>query len=65
MSDEKKEGSCCSGSGCGCCAGAKKLVVGLLIGALLFASGVWFANAKCWKGGAKMCPMSGMPMEQR
>ena len=60
MSEEKKDG-CCGTSGSGgssCCAG-KKFVVGLVVGALLFAAGMWFAKAQCHKGAGGMCPMSG------
>jgi len=59
MSEEKKEGSCCSssGSGCGCCKGAK-LIFGLLLAAFIFASGMWFAKAHCHMGGGNYCPFS-------
>ncbi len=56
MSEEKKEGSCCSSKGCGCCSGAK-LVVGLLIGAFIFAAGMWFAKSHCSMG-HNFCPFS-------
>ncbi|MBI4309099.1 MAG: hypothetical protein HY591_02085 [Candidatus Omnitrophica bacterium] len=61
MSEEKKEG-CCGTQG-SCCAG-KKLLIGLLAGALIFAAGMWFAKAQC-RMGAKMCPISGAPMERK
>ena len=65
MSEEKKDGCCSSEkSGCGCCGGAKKLVIGLIAGALLFASGVMFAKSSCMMGGSKVCPISGKPMNQ-
>jgi len=59
MSEEKKEGSSCSTGGCGCCKGAK-LIVGLLLGAFIFASGMWFAKAHCHShmGGGNYCPFS-------
>ena len=60
MSEEKKEGSCCSsgGSGCGCCKGTK-LLAGLLIGAFIFAAGMWFAKSHCCHGGqGSFCPFS-------
>ncbi len=59
MSEEKKEGDCCgtSGHSSGACCSGKKLVVGLLVGALIFAAGMWFAKA-CPLAG-KICPMSG------
>ena len=58
MSEEKKEGSCCSsGGGCGCCSGIK-LIVGLIIGAFIFAAGAWFAKSHCHMGGDKFCPFS-------
>ena len=59
MSEEKKEESCCSSGGCGCCKGAKFLV-GLIIGAFIFASGMWFAQSRCYchMGGGKFCPFS-------
>ncbi len=59
MTEEKKEGSGCSSSkGCGCCSGAK-IIVGLLIGAFIFASGMWFAKSHC-HGGAEhqFCPFT-------
>jgi len=59
MTEEKKEGSCCSsGGGCGCCKGAKFLFA-LLLGAFIFASGMWFAKAHCGHmGGGTYCPFS-------
>ena len=42
--------------------GIKKLLVGLLIGAFIFAAGMWYAKSSCHMGGAKMCPMSGGSM---
>ncbi len=46
MSEEKKEGSCCSSDGCSCCKGTK-LIIGLLLGAFIFAAGMWFAKSHC------------------
>ena len=46
MSDEKKEESCCSSKGCGHCCFVK-LLIGMLIGAFIFASGIWFGKAHC------------------
>ena len=61
MSEEKKEGSCCSSGGCGCGKGIK-LLVGLLMGAFIFASGMWFAKAHCHMGGGNFCPFSAAPV---
>jgi hypothetical protein len=60
MSEEKKEGSCCSTQGCGCgCGKGIKLLVALLIGAFVFAAGMWFAKAHCCHmGGGNYCPFS-------
>lgn len=78
MSEQKSEhqDGCCSsgpskgGCGCGCGCGGnngfKKMLVGLFVGAFIFASGMWFAKANCSKhsdcmmksGEGKMCPMS-------
>lgn len=60
MSEEKKEGSCCSSGGCGCCKGVK-LIVGLLLAAFIFAAGMWFAKAHC-HGGSTYCPFSAAPV---
>ena len=59
MSEEKKEESCSSSKGCGCCPCAK-LFAGLLIGAFIFAAGMWFAQSHCHHhmGGDKFCPLS-------
>lgn len=59
MSEEKKEGGCCSSGGGSCCKGVK-LVVGLLLGAFIFAAGMWFAKAHCHchLGGGNYCPFS-------
>jgi hypothetical protein len=59
MSEEKKEESCGSSKGCGCCKGTK-LLIGLLIGVFIFASGMWFAKSHChyYRGGEKICPFS-------
>jgi len=56
MSEEKKEASSCSSKGCGCCAGTK-FIVGLLLGAFIFAAGMWFAKSHC-HAGAQFCPFS-------
>lgn len=56
MTEEKKEGSCCSSHGNRCCKGTKLLVL-LLIGAFIFASGMWFAKAHCGMG-HNFCPFS-------
>ena len=55
MTEEKKEG-CCEGNGPkgSCCAG-KKLLVGVLVGVLLFAGGMLFAKMQC---GPAFCPMT-------
>ena len=58
---EEKKDSCCSTGPSGCC-GIKKLLVGLLIGAFIFAAGMWYAKSHCSYGSGKMCPISGMPM---
>jgi len=56
---EEKKDSCCSTSS-GCC-GIKKVIVGLLIGAFIFAAGMWYAKSHCPMSG-KICPMGdGMP----
>ncbi len=62
MSEEKKEGGCCSSGGCGCCKGAK-LIFGLLLGAFIFAAGMWFAKSHCHcsSGQGYFCPFSGGP----
>jgi len=54
---EEKKDSCCSTSS-GCC-GMKKLIVGLLIGAFIFAAGIWYAKSNCPMV-SKICPMGGM-----
>jgi hypothetical protein len=56
MSEEKKEGSACSSGGCGCGKGIK-LLVALLVGAFIFASGMWFAKSHCpyHTGGENYC----------
>ena len=57
MTEEKKEGSCCTSQGCSCCS-CSKLLIGLLLGAFIFAAGMWFAKAHCHPGG-NFCPFSG------
>jgi hypothetical protein len=58
MSEEKKEGCCGTTPGAGQCCSGKKLLIGLLVGALIFVAGMLFAKT-CPLGGAKMCPISG------
>ncbi len=60
MSENKKEGNGCGpGHGCGCCSGVK-LVAALIVGAFIFAAGMWFAKAHCHYGNnAGFCPFSG------
>ena len=59
MSEEKKEESCGTPKGCGCgCGKGLKLLVMLLVGAFIFASGMWFAKAHCHMGGGNYCPFS-------
>ncbi len=53
---EEKKDSCCSTSS-GCC-GIKKVIVGLLIGGFIFATGMWYANVQCPMS-ARICPMGG------
>jgi hypothetical protein len=59
MTEEKKEGSCCSSHGSGCCKGVK-LIVALLLGGFIFLSGMWFAKAHCHSChmGGGFCPFS-------
>jgi hypothetical protein len=57
MTEEKKEGSCCSSGGCGCGKGFK-LLVAILMAAFIFASGMWFAKAHCGFGHSAYCPFS-------
>ena len=58
MTEEKKEEGCCSSKGSKCCSGVKVLV-GLLIGAFIFAAGMWFAKSHCChQGGGSFCPFS-------
>jgi hypothetical protein len=56
MVEEKKEECCTTKKGCGCCSGMK-LLAGLLIGAFVFAAGMWFAKANCG-GYNHFCPFS-------
>lgn len=56
MGEQKKDESC--STGCGCCAGTRKLIVGLLLGALIFMTGFIFGKGYCPFGsGQKMCPV--------
>ena len=58
MSEDKKEGCCgTSGSSSGSCCGGKKLLIGLLVGALIFVAGMLFAKA-CPLA-KSICPLSG------
>jgi hypothetical protein len=60
MTEEKKEGSGCSTHAGSCCKGIK-LVVGLLLAAFIFASGMWFAKSHCHcchMGEGNFCPFS-------
>ncbi len=59
MSEEKKEESCSSSKG-GCCCKGTKLIIGLLIGAFIFAAGMWFAKSHCYAGHG-FCPFSSAP----
>lgn len=54
MSEEKKEGSCSTGS---CC--SKKLVIAFILGALVFMTGYIVGKGCCpFSGsGQKTCPM--------
>ena len=63
MSEEQKEGGCCSStksSGCGCgCGKGVKMLLALLVLAFIFVSGMWFAKAHCCHmGGGTYCPFS-------
>jgi hypothetical protein len=62
MTEEKKEGECCSSKGCGSCC-FTKLLIGMLIGAFIFASGMWFAKASCHSChmGYNYCPFIKAP----
>lgn len=57
MSEEKKEDGCCTPKGCNCGSGVK-LLIGLLIGAFIFAAGMWFAKSSCCHSGHNFCPFS-------
>jgi hypothetical protein len=61
MSEEKKEESCCSPKvGASSCCSCAKLIVALILGAFIFAAGMWFAKSHCHcnMGGGKFCPFS-------
>lgn len=53
---EKKEENCQTQGGCGCCSGVKQLIIGLLLGALIFAFGYFVARGGC-PFGSKICPL--------
>jgi len=59
MSEEKEKQGCCPSGGGSCCKGIK-LLVALLLGAFIFASGMWFAKSHCnyHTGGGNFCPFS-------
>ena len=69
MTEQKKEGECCSTSGsegsCCCCGGGKKFFIGLIAGLILTAAAFGFYSAgQCAAGKGKMCPiMSGSQMQ--
>lgn len=54
--NEKKDGSCCKPTGCGC--GCKKLFVGILLGVLISVIGHCFLCGGGMCGKPKMCPMT-------
>jgi len=58
MSEEKKEGSCCSTAKACCYGKGIKLLVMLLMGAFIFAAGMWFAKSHCGchTSGLNYCP---------
>jgi len=60
MTEEKKDECCSTKQGCGCGCGGMKLLAGLIIGAFIFAAGMWFAKAHCM-GGHNYCPFSSAP----
>jgi hypothetical protein len=57
MREDKKEEGCCSSKGCDHCC-FTKLLIGMLIGAFIFASGMWYEKASCrmCHSGYKFCP---------
>ncbi|MDE2028283.1 MAG: hypothetical protein KGK03_00435 [Candidatus Omnitrophica bacterium] len=58
MPEDKKDESCSTKKGCGCCGGAK-LLAALIVGAFIFAAGMWFARAHCQGlGYHAFCPLS-------
>ena len=58
MNEEKKdEKNCCQTKSC---CGGTKLLIGVLLGVLIFGAGFWFAKANC-PGGMKMCPINQYP----
>ncbi|MEI7998988.1 MAG: hypothetical protein WCH62_05735 [Candidatus Omnitrophota bacterium] len=59
MSEEKKENSCATtGSGCSsCCGKIKILIVGLILGALIFMTGYIIGKGACPFSGQKTCSM--------
>ena len=57
MSEDKKE---CSSHGGSCCS-CVKFIIGLLVGAFIFASGMWFAKSQCCAhmgASGNFCPFS-------
>jgi hypothetical protein len=58
MTEEKKDGKSCGSGGCGCCP-VTKVIVGLLLGAFIFAAGMWFAKSHCHAGSPGFCPING------
>jgi hypothetical protein len=60
MSEEKKAENCSPSQGCGCCKGVK-LLIGLLMGAFIFAAGMWFAKSHCHMS-SNFCPFSSVPV---
>ena len=66
MTEEHKEGGCCtpkssSGCGCGCgCGKGVKFILMILVLAFDFVSGMWFARSHCplaHMGQSTYCPL--------
>ncbi len=51
MTEQKKDENCCSG-----CTGVKKLIVGLILGVLIFVAGYYFAKGQC-PFSQRFCPL--------